>query len=146
MNKQLPSFTVRMILPLTSTGSAGGRSLLPQLGFCAGRRELNWSPRLGRQLGAGILTLRGSNSDSLDMRSAVLGEQLGGPSKDVANMAEVFRGLYRTIAWAYVTNGTMEFQVPEADYRAFGYEPNYDNLPWKENYDAAKGHEERFKY
>ena len=47
-------------------------------------------------------------------------------------MAEVFRGLYRTIAWAYVTNGTMAFQVPEADYRAFGYEPHYDNLPWKE--------------
>ena len=47
-------------------------------------------------------------------------------------MAEVFRGLYRTIAWAYVTNGTMAFQVPEADNRAFGYEPHYDNLPWKE--------------
>jgi hypothetical protein len=108
--------------------------------------ELNWSPRLSRQLGAGILTLRGSNSDSLDMRSAVLGKQLGGPSKDVANMAEVFRGLYRTIAWAYVTNGTMAFQVPEANYRAFGYEPNYDNLPWKEDYEAAKGHEDRFKY
>jgi hypothetical protein len=41
---------------------------------------------------------------------------------------------------------TAAFQVPEADYRAFGYEPNYDNLPWKENYDAAKGREERFKY
>ena len=41
-------------------------------------------------------------------------------------MAEVFRGLYRTIAWAYVTNGTMAFQVPEAHYRAFGYEPHYD--------------------
>jgi hypothetical protein len=32
----------------------------------------------------------------------------------------------------------MAFQVPETDYRAFGYEPDYDNLPWKENYDAAK--------
>jgi hypothetical protein len=56
----------------------------------------------------------------------------GGLSEDVAKMAEVFRGLYRTIAWAYVTNGTMAFQVPEADYRAFGYEPHYDDLPWKE--------------
>jgi hypothetical protein len=65
---------------------------------------------------------------------------------DVAKMAEVFRGLYRTIAWAYVTNGTMAFRVPEADYRAFGYEPHCDNLPWKENYDEAKGHEERSKY
>jgi len=101
---------------------------------------------LGRRLRAGTLTPRGNNSDSFDTRSAVLGEQLGGLFKDVAKMAEVFRGLYRTIAWAYVTNGTMAFQVPEADYRAFGYEPHYDNLPWKENYDAAKGHEERFKY
>jgi hypothetical protein len=32
-----------------------------------------------------------------------------GLSKDVAKMAEVFRGLYRTIAWAYVTNGMMAF-------------------------------------
>jgi hypothetical protein len=52
----------------------------------------------------------------------------------------------RTIAWAYVTNGMMAFQASEAEYRAFGYEPDYDNLPWKENYDAAKGHEERFKH
>ena len=45
-----------------------------------------------------------------------------------------FRGLYRTVAWAYVTNGTMAFQVPEADYRAFGYEPDYDELPWKDSF------------
>jgi hypothetical protein len=69
-----------------------------------------------------------------------------GLSKDVAKMAEVFRGLYRTIAWAYVTNGMMAFQASEAEYRAFGYEPDYENLPWKENYDAVKGHEERFKH
>ena len=50
-----------------------------------------------------------------------MGEQLGDLSKDVAKMAEVFRGLYRTIAWAYVTNGPMAFQVPEAEYRAFGF-------------------------
>jgi hypothetical protein len=43
-------------------------------------------------------------------------------------MAEVFRGLYRTIVWAYVTNGMMAFQASEAEYRAFGYEPDYDNL------------------
>ena len=46
-------------------------------------------------------------------------------------MAEVFRGLYRTIAWAYVTNGTMAFQASEAEYRAFGYEPDYESLPGK---------------
>jgi hypothetical protein len=52
--------------------------------------------------------------------------------------ANPFRGLYRTISWAYVTNGAMAFQVPEAEYRAFGYEPDYDKLPWKEDYDAAR--------
>jgi len=50
----------------------------------------------------------------------------------------VFRGLYRTLSWAYVTNGAMAFQVPEAEYRAFGYEPDYDKLSWKESYDAAR--------
>ena len=53
-------------------------------------------------------------------------------------MTTPFRGLYRTTAWAYVTNNTMAFNVPEAEYRAFGYEPDYDCLPWKENYIAAK--------
>jgi hypothetical protein len=37
-----------------------------------------------------------------------------------------------------VTNGIMSFQVREADYRAFGYEPAYEQLPWKEDYLAAK--------
>jgi hypothetical protein len=32
----------------------------------------------------------------------------------------------------------MSFQVPEADYRAFGYEPAYEKLPWKEDYLATK--------
>jgi hypothetical protein len=68
------------------------------------------------------------------------------PIANDAAMGEVFRGLYRTIAWAYVTNGMMAFQASEAEYRLFGYEPDYDNLPWKENYDAAKGHEERLKH
>jgi hypothetical protein len=53
-------------------------------------------------------------------------------------MTTPFRGLYRTTAWAYVTNNTMAFNVPEAEYRAFGYEPDYDSLPWKESYVAAK--------
>ena len=52
--------------------------------------------------------------------------------------ANPFRGLYRTISWAYVTNGAMAFHVPEVDYRAFGYEPDFDSLPWKESYNAAK--------
>jgi hypothetical protein len=53
-------------------------------------------------------------------------------------MTDELRGLYRTIAWGYVSNGEMAFQVPEPEYRAFGYEPDYDKLPWKENYNAAK--------
>jgi hypothetical protein len=56
-------------------------------------------------------------------------------------MTTPFRGLYRTTAWAYVTNNTMAFNVPEAEYRAFGYEPDYDSLPWKESYVAAKAGE-----
>ena len=49
-----------------------------------------------------------------------------------------FRGLYRDVGWAYVTNGTTSFQVPEADYRSFDYEPAYEKLPWKEDYVATK--------
>ncbi len=52
--------------------------------------------------------------------------------------ARAFRGLYRTTAWAYVTNGIMSFHIPEADYRASGYEPDYDTLPWQERYIASK--------
>jgi hypothetical protein len=53
-------------------------------------------------------------------------------------MPAEFRGLYRTITGAYVTNGMMAFHAPEANYRAFGYEPDFDSLPWKESYDAAQ--------
>ncbi|MGB8629409.1 MAG: hypothetical protein WCD69_08465 [Xanthobacteraceae bacterium] len=52
-------------------------------------------------------------------------------------MADAFRGLYRTVAWAYVTNGAMAFQVPEAQYRAFGYQPEYNRLPWRDDYIAG---------
>jgi hypothetical protein len=30
----------------------------------------------------------------------------------------------------------MAFHVPEANYRAFGYESDFDSLPWQESYDA----------
>jgi hypothetical protein len=49
-------------------------------------------------------------------------------------MQEAFRGLYRTIAWAYVSNGLMSFQVDEIDYQRFGYQPDYHELPWNEDY------------
>jgi len=51
-------------------------------------------------------------------------------------MADAFRGLYRTVAWAYVTNGAMAFQVPEAQYRQLGYRPEYSRLPWRDDYIA----------
>ena len=53
-------------------------------------------------------------------------------------MLNAFHGLYRDVGWAYATNGTMSFQVPEADYHAFGYEPAYEKLPWKDDYVASK--------
>jgi hypothetical protein len=56
-------------------------------------------------------------------------------------MTKLFRGLYRTTAGAYVADDAMAFNVPEAEYRAFGYEPDYDSLPWKESYVAAKSRE-----
>jgi hypothetical protein len=48
-------------------------------------------------------------------------------------MTKLFRGLYRTTAGAYLADDAMAFNVPEADYRAFGYEPDYDSLPWTED-------------
>jgi hypothetical protein len=53
-------------------------------------------------------------------------------------MTDEFRGLYRTVTAAYVTNGMMAFHVSESNYRAFGYEPDFDSLPWKESCNAAK--------
>ena len=44
-----------------------------------------------------------------------------------------FRAAFRCVA-----NDSMSFQVPEPEYRAFGYEPGYDSLPWKESYNAAE--------
>jgi hypothetical protein len=60
-------------------------------------------------------------------------------------MTKLFRGLYRTTAGAYVADDAMAFNVPEADYRAFGYEPDYDSLPWKETYVAKVAQAEQTK-
>jgi len=56
---------------------------------------------------------------------------------ELGAMEEGFRGLYRTTAWAYVSNGLMSFQVIKMDYQRFGYQPDYDQLPWKEDYLAT---------
>lgn len=70
--------------------------------------------------------------------TAINGKNRATPQVTAKQMgANPFLGLYRTISWAYVTNGAMAFQVPEAEYRAFGYEPDYDKLPWKESFVAA---------
>ena len=53
-------------------------------------------------------------------------------------MAKTARGLYRTPWWAYVTDGTIGMDVPEARYRQNGYQPDYDDLPTREAYEAAK--------
>ena len=55
----------------------------------------------------------------------------------VVLMTDEFRGLYRTVTGAYVTNGMMAFHVPEANYRVFGYEPDFSSLPWQDSYIAA---------
>jgi len=54
------------------------------------------------------------------------------------SVAERPRGLYRTAGWAYVTDSTMAFDILERDYRTNGYRPNYDELPLKQDYDAAE--------
>ena len=58
------------------------------------------------------------------------------PRNSDSEGAKPFRGLYRTVAWAYVSNGEMAFQVPEAEYRAFKYKPDFDSLPWKASYNV----------
>jgi hypothetical protein len=53
-------------------------------------------------------------------------------------MVKVVRGLYRFPGWAYITDGTMTFDIREEDYRAKGYRPDYNKLPSKPDYDAAE--------
>jgi hypothetical protein len=42
---------------------------------------------------------------------------------------------------ARVTDGATEMDVPESVYRARGYQPDFDKLPWKGKYDAKKSSE-----
>lgn len=55
------------------------------------------------------------------------------------------RGLYRTGTYeggdaaAYVTDGTMGFEVDEATYRMRPYLPVFDRLPTKAEYEANGG-------
>lgn len=54
-------------------------------------------------------------------------------------MAKKLRGLYRDPGWAYVSDGNFIFDMPESRYRDRGYEPPYDQLPSKKEYEALKG-------
>jgi hypothetical protein len=56
-------------------------------------------------------------------------------------MTEVTHGLYRVPGWAYVTDGTIAFDISETDYRAGGYTPVYEEIPPKEDYDAGQAKE-----
>ena len=56
------------------------------------------------------------------------------------------RGLYRIRGVsvfsnnATVTDNTVTFNITEAVYRERGFEPEFDTLPWKEEYGAANKH------
>jgi hypothetical protein len=52
-------------------------------------------------------------------------------------MTHDVRGLYRTPGHAFVTDDTMAFAIPEAEYRVSGYTPDYDDLPSKSSFKAA---------
>ena len=54
-------------------------------------------------------------------------------------MAKKLRGLYRAPGWAYVSDGNLIFDMPEVRYRDRGYEPSYDQLPSKKEFEASKG-------
>ena len=59
-------------------------------------------------------------------------------------MAAEPRGLYRTMGesgtsnWARVTDGDKEFDIPEVGYRDRGFQPEFDDLPLKADYEAAQ--------
>jgi len=46
------------------------------------------------------------------------------------------RGLYRDGNHAQVTDGKHSFPMPRDDYEAKGYEPPFDKLPTKTEYEA----------
>jgi hypothetical protein len=49
------------------------------------------------------------------------------------------RGLYRSSGAAFVTDGLTAFDIPEEEYRASRYLPDYDDLPSKDAYRAVQG-------
>jgi hypothetical protein len=58
-------------------------------------------------------------------------------------MPTTIRGLYRTViaggfaSNAKVTNGTLTFDISEEIYRQGRFEPEFEMLPWKHEYESA---------
>lgn len=59
-------------------------------------------------------------------------------SGDITGLYRI-RGLRGAPGDVHVTDGTMALEMPEERYHANGYQPAVDRLPWKEEYDAARG-------
>lgn len=54
-------------------------------------------------------------------------------------MAKTPRGLYRDDdGYAYVDYDSVEMPIPANTYRERGYQPDYDALPTKKQYDSAE--------
>ncbi len=59
-------------------------------------------------------------------------------------MQKTARGIYRTQGMGGLSNsvmvsdGSMTFEIPESHYRVKGYQPEFDVLPWKPEYEAAQ--------
>jgi hypothetical protein len=64
---------------------------------------------------------------------------IAGCERHIRRMAKKLRGLYCGPGWAYVSDGNFIFDMPESRYRDRGYEPPYDQLPSKNEYEALKG-------
>jgi hypothetical protein len=64
---------------------------------------------------------------------------IAGCERHTGRMAKQLSGLYRGAGWAYVSDGNFIFDMPEGRYRDRGYEPLYDQLPSKKEYEVLKG-------
>jgi hypothetical protein len=56
---------------------------------------------------------------------------------DEYHMTSTVRGIYRTPGYAFVTDDTTAFDIPEPEYRECEYVPDYDTLPTKDAYKAT---------
>jgi hypothetical protein len=52
-------------------------------------------------------------------------------------MSDNVRGIYRTLGFAFVTDGKTVLDIPEAEYRDSEYAPVYGKLPSEKAYQAG---------